>query len=64
MHKYVDTCAVFAIISAALGAIVLNKPIKLGIAIFDPAETRNRYTRSIIDSLTGVKFVEFKTEGA
>jgi hypothetical protein len=60
MHKYVDSCAVFAIISAALGVIVSNNPINEGIAIFDPSETRNCSTRSIIDSLTGVKFVEFK----
>ena len=59
MHKYVDNCKVFAIIFAAWGVIVTNKPIKEGIAIFDPSETRNRYMKSIIDSLTGVKFCEF-----
>ena len=58
MHKYVDNRTVFAIISAALGVIVTNKPIKEGIAITDPLETRNRYKRSKIDSLIGVKFSE------
>jgi hypothetical protein len=60
MHIYVDNCTVFDIISAALGVIVTNRPIKEGIAIVDPLETRNRYKRSRIDSLTGVKFSEFK----
>ena len=60
MHNYVDNCAVFAIIFAALGVIVTNKPINKRIAIFDPLETRNRYMKNIIDSLIGVKFGELK----
>lgn len=60
MNKHVDTCSVFTIISMASGVIVTNNPIKTGIAIFDPSETRNRYVKSIIDSLTGAKFGEFK----
>jgi|GEM_PF-5131183 len=43
MNKHVDTCSVFTIISMASGVIVTNNPIKTGIAIFDPSETRNRY---------------------
>ena len=60
MHIFIDNCTVFAIISAALGVIVTNRPIKAGFAIVDPFETRNRYKRSKIDSLTGVQFSEFK----
>ncbi len=60
MQTYVDKCAFLAIISSALGVIVTNKPIKAGIAIVDPLETRNRYERSKHDSLTGMKFSEFK----
>ena len=60
MNKHVDTCSVFTIISTALGVYVINNPIKIDVAIFDPLATRNRYMKSIIDSLIGVKFGEFK----